>query len=134
VRPIGADAAEDTVARLAKEQFLRDMTRALGDHFTSLASHQIEELVDQKGGREGDDPSAGHCYRLATDGTPKATNLVAKTGGHSDALKTYAAYGVRTGKQFRSVLSAVISVQTGATRQEAFGEVLVVDGHRLDQR
>ena len=45
VRDAGAEGAENGVARLAKEQFLRRMDPALGDDLPALAGHQIQQLV-----------------------------------------------------------------------------------------
>lgn len=48
VRPVGAVTAEDTVARLAEQELSARVGTALGNHFSPLPRHQIEQLVDEE--------------------------------------------------------------------------------------
>ena len=47
------------------------MCRALGDDFSPLSCHQIQQLVDEKGGWQGRNTPAGDGDELPADGTPE---------------------------------------------------------------
>ena len=46
------------------------MGAALGHHLTPLASHQVPQLVDEEGGREGGDAASWDGDQLSTHRAP----------------------------------------------------------------
>ena len=47
------------------------MCRALGDDFSPLSCHQIQQLVDEEGGWQGRNTPTGDSDELSADGTPE---------------------------------------------------------------
>ena len=65
-----AEGAEHTVARLTEQQLLVGVGGALGDDLPALPRHQVPQLVDEEGGREGLDPARGDRDQLPTHWAP----------------------------------------------------------------
>ena len=84
---------------------------ALGHHLLPLPGHQVEQLVDEEGGREAGDAPRGDGDELAAHRAPELA--VPGEGGH-DPGEALQADGVRAGQQLRDVLLAVEHAWGGA--------------------
>ena len=106
VRAPRAQRAEHRVARLAEEQLLVVVDRALGDDFAPLPRHQVEQLVDEEGGREGGDAAARDGDELAADGAAELARVAGERG--DDAVQALDAHRVRAVEQLGRVLAAIV--------------------------
>jgi len=105
-------------------------------------SLEVTDLVDDETRRECGDSTSRHGDRLATYRTPERPDdgPAAATAGRSahlrvdDMFEAALADRVRAGEQLGGALDAVVDAQTRATREKTVAKVLVVDGHRLDER
>jgi hypothetical protein len=52
------DIAKDDIAGFTEQQFLLIVDTALGNDFPSLRRHEVQELIDEEGGRKGNDTSS----------------------------------------------------------------------------
>ena len=79
---------------------------ALRYDFPPLARHEVEELVDEEGGRQGLDAAPRDGDELAAD---RAAELAGVPGeGGDDAVEALQADRVGAAEQLRRVLSAII--------------------------
>lgn len=86
---------KDEITGFTEKKLLGGVTGTLGDHLTALTSHEVQQLVDQKGRRKGHDAPARQLNQLTANGTPKAVARgVSSPSSRGNALQTYSAQGV----------------------------------------
>ena len=74
-----AETAEHAVAALAEQQLLVWVGAALGHDLPPLPGHQVPQLVDEEGGRQGLDPAGGDCDQFPAHRTPSiGTSIITK--------------------------------------------------------
>ena len=76
--------------------YLGLMGGTLGNDLTALPSHQVQELVDKKRGRQCRHPAPRDCDELPANGASKLPRVPGE-GGH-DAVQALQAHSVRTGQ------------------------------------
>ena len=128
---LGAERTEHTVAWLAEEQLLLEMSGALRNDFAPLFVHQIKQLINDERGWKRGNAAPWQQNVLAADWTSKAIGDARLIG---DLLEAAFAKGVRAGELLGRALERVVRTQAGRAGEKAFGEIFVVDGDGLDQR
>ena len=98
--------AEDAVTRLAEKQLLTGVVGTLWDYFPPLTGHEVQQLVNQKAGRQCTDATPWQGDGLPTYGTAEGSSVSRLTAG--DSLQTLAADRVRAGQQFWSVILTIV--------------------------
>ena len=87
--------------------------------FPPLARHEVEELVDEEGGRQGLDAAPRDGDELAAD---RAAELAGVPGeGGDDAVEALQADRVGAAEQLRRVLAAVVHACKRAVIKTVFG-------------
>ena len=120
---------------------------AVGDGLPLLLGHQVYQLVDKEGGREGHHPARGNPDQFPTYWTSESANCKcpdmrsrdkepeAELPGicGDDPLEAGYADGVGAGEQLGAALPPVIATEAGAACEEWLVEVLVVDWDSLHE-
>ena len=75
-----AQAAEHAVAGLAEQQLLVRMGAALGDDLPPLPGHEVPQLVDEEGGRQGLDTASRDGDQVSTHWTSAQHNTQFRHG------------------------------------------------------
>lgn len=78
-----AQRAEDRVARLAEEQLLVYVHRALGDDLAPLPGHQVQELVHEERGRKRGHASPRDDDQFTAYGAPEGAGVAGWRGRYS---------------------------------------------------
>lgn len=73
--PIGAVPAEHAITGLAEKEFSAWMRTALWYDLPTLAGHQIEQLVDEEGGRQRGHAAARDRDELAANRASEAARV-----------------------------------------------------------
>lgn len=81
------------------------MRGALRDDLTTLAGHEVKELIHQEGGREGSHTTRRDADGLPADGTAEGS-ILARMGGH-DAGQAVEADRVGAVQQLWGVFSPI---------------------------
>lgn len=90
-------AAKDEITGFTEKKLLGGVTGTLGHHLTTLTSHEVQQLVDQKGRRKSHDASTRQLNQLTAYRTSKAVACwVSSPSSRCYVLKAYSAQSVRT--------------------------------------
>lgn len=106
VRAPRAQGTKHGVASLAEQQLLVDVDGTLGDDLATLPRHQVQELVDQEGGRKGGDAPPWYVDEFPAYGAAEGARVPGLGGGYpGEAVE---ADGVRALEELGGVLLAVV--------------------------
>lgn len=106
VRTTGAQGAENRVACLAKQQLLINVNGTFRNDLPPLPGHQIQQLVDQKGGRQSRHAATGYRNQFAANWATERTRIPGLGGGYPG--QTVQTHGVGALEQLRRVLAPIV--------------------------